>query len=165
MPEYVAGKQFQVLTRALKAESLDLAEGHAGQAGLTVNYNKIGGHLAGTVADTSHWEGLGLYFAQYAEPIVVRRTDAPAASLVAGQSVQLGDCSFLLEAVGDTVWDGTVSCMSGQRWPLHGQKLGLYAVAATAPGVSYVVRVQRGSGVALGDVDFHRFNAVSERPR
>lgn len=153
--DYLTGREARVLTRALRAGSIEVTTATQGGVGLRVNTPRVGGVIASETERSMAWQGTRLFFADYPERVLVRRADARDRTLAVGQHVDLGTCGFTLRAVQAGGWEGDVSCQGGRTGSLRAP-LGNFATWNSAPGVSYSARV-RHAGVAQGVVDLFQF--------
>jgi hypothetical protein len=157
--DYLRGREATVLTRALRAGSIEITKSSAGGVGLRVNTARVGGSIGSETERTTTWQGTRLFFADYPERVVVRRAEARERTVAVGQHVDLLACGFTLRAVQPEGWEGDVSCQGGRTGALRAN-LGNFATWSSAPGVSYSARV-RTAGVARGVVDLFQFTVTS----
>ena len=142
-----SGRSERVITKALKAHKVRIEEGldERTEVQLEIRSRTLG--PSEKTKTTALWEGVDLYFAEYAQRVRVTMRVAPKCVLTHGSSetCDLGPCGLRLEVVEAGTWDGVLSCQSGASHRFEKRPLGDWSAALLGRGVSY--------GVRLSDVD------------
>lgn len=159
----------KVLTRAIKAGTIEVAAEQAVAANLAIDAASIGGTSVGTSSASGHkLQGTSLFFADFPEcfSVVYQKRDCAGSAVGPGNVCDLDACSFNIAALdtGSAAWKGKLSCEGGAAIDLGGA-LGEWGKAQkTAPGVAYNVRVLKGSGLGTVNIDLRRWVTRSESP-
>jgi hypothetical protein len=159
----------KVLTRAIKAGSIEVKADQAITAGLQLDVASIGGvSTSGSTSSGKKLQGTSLFFADFPECLSVTYTkkDCADAPVGPGHVCDLESCSFTVAALdtGSGAWEGRLSCEGGGP-PSFTGKLGEWGQAQkTAPGVAYNVRVLAGARLGTVSVDLRRWVTRSEAP-
>lgn len=159
----------KVLTRAIKAATIDVAAEEAGAVTVAVGAPSTGGASLGAASSSGRkLQGTSLFFADYPEcfSVAYDKRDCADAAVGPGNACDLGACSFNVAALdtGGGAWTGRLSCEGGASRDIGGA-LGAWGEAQkTAPGVSYNVRVLNGARLGTVSVDLRRWVTRSESP-
>jgi hypothetical protein len=159
----------KVLTRAIKAGTIEVAAEQAIAATLSVGGSSLGGASMNASSGSGRkLQGTSLFFADFPEcfSVVYQKRDCIGSAVGPGNVCDLDACSFNIAAL-DTIgaaWKGKLSCEGGAAIDLGGT-LGEWGQAQkTAPGVAYNVRVLGGAGLGTVNIDLRRWVTRSESP-
>ena len=159
----------KVLTRAIKAGTIELSTEQAMTSALEVDVAVIGGASTSASSSSSRkLQGASLFFADFAEcfSVAYQKKDCSGSPVGAGRVCDLDACSFTVAALdtGSSAWTGKLSCEGGAGMDLGGT-LGEWGRAQkTAPGVVYNVRVLKGASLGTVNIDLRRWVTRSEAP-
>lgn len=158
--EYLRGKDERVITRALRAQSIEIRKASETGIGLELDA-KVEATIGSQTQSSASYSGAKLFVAHYLERLRVRRREArDRVATPNGPPIDLGTCGFTLTAIQSAGWEGRIDCQGGSRavkGPING-----FDNWNSGSGVTYAVRVRR-DGVARGRVDF--FEVVVESRR
>ncbi|APR88491.1 hypothetical protein A7982_13840 [Minicystis rosea] len=159
----------RVLTRAIKAGTIEVAADQATTAGLQIDAGSIGGASVEAARTSGRkLQGTSLFFADFPEcfSVFYQKKECANSPVGPGNVCDLEACSFNIAAL-DTVraaWKGKLSCEGGAAIDLEGT-LGEWGKAQkTAPGVTYNVRVLKGAALGTVSIDLRRWVTRSESP-
>lgn len=159
----------KVLTRAIKAKTIEVTADQATAAALQIDVTAIGG--ASTNASTASGRklsGASLFFTDYPECLSVAYQKKECANVPVGpgRGCDLDTCSLQVTALGaaNAGWAGKLSCEGGSASDLEGTMATWGKARKTAPGVVYNARVLPGTGVGTVTVDLRRWVTRSEPP-
>ncbi|MFS8065712.1 MAG: hypothetical protein ACMG6S_04990 [Byssovorax sp.] len=159
----------KVLTRAIKAGTIELSTEQAISSALEVDVAVIGGASTSASSSSSRkLQGASLFFADFAEcfSVAYQKKDCKGSPVGPGRVCDLDACSFTVAALdtGGAAWTGKLSCEGGAGIDLGGT-LGEWGKAQkTAPGVAYNVRVLEGASLGTVNIDLRRWVTRSEAP-
>jgi len=138
-----AGRRERIVTKALRAAQVRLEEGVDESAAVSLEVRKRSLGPTKKTQSAVLWEGVDLYFAEFAQAVRVTMRTGPQCELAHGASktCDLGPCGVRLEVVEEGTWDGVLSCQSGERHRFEKHPLGDWAAASMGGGVSYGVRI------------------------
>jgi hypothetical protein len=159
----------KVLTRAIKAGTIEVEAEQVIAAALAVDASSIGGASANASSSSGRkLQGTSLFFADFPEcfSVVYQKKDCAGSAVGPGNVCDLDACSFNIAALdtGGAAWKGKLSCEGGAAIDLGGT-LGEWGKAQkTAPGVAYNVRVLKGTGLGTVNIDLRRWVTRSESP-
>ncbi|WP_437994985.1 hypothetical protein WMF26_26660 [Sorangium sp. So ce185] len=159
----------RVLTRAIKAGTLEVAAEEAVAATLAIDASSLGGtSVSASSTSGRRLQGTSLFFADYPEcfSVVYQKRDCAGAAVGPGNVCDLDACSFNVAALdtAGAAWRGKLSCEGGASIDLGGT-LGAWGKAQrTAPGVTYNVRVLKGAFLGTVNIDLRRWVTRSESP-
>lgn len=159
----------RVLTRAIKAGTIEVAADQATTAALQIDVGSIGGASASAASTSGRkLQGASLFFADFPEcfSVFYQKKDCAGSPVGPGNVCDLEACSFNIAALdtGSAAWKGKLSCEGGAAVDLGGT-LGEWGKAQkTAPGVAYNVRVLKGAALGTVNIDLRRWVTRSESP-
>ena len=159
----------KVLTRAIKAGTIELSTEQAISSALEVDVAVIGGASTSASSSSSRkLQGASLFFADFAEcfSVAYQKKDCGSSPVGPGRVCDLDACSFTVAALDTSTssWTGKLSCEGGTGGDLGGT-LGEWGKAQkTAPGVAYNVRVLKGASLGTVNIDLRRWVTRSEAP-
>ncbi|XXY49180.1 hypothetical protein WME91_55145 [Sorangium sp. So ce269] len=159
----------KVLTRAIRAGTIEVAAEQSTTAALSIDAAALGGaSVSASSSSGRKLQGASLFFADYPEcfSVVHDRKDCAGSAVGPGHACDLDACSFNVAALdtGGASWAGKLSCEGGAALDLGGA-LGAWGEAQkTAPGVAYNVRVLPGAWLGTVNIDLRRWVTRSESP-
>lgn len=159
----------RVLTRSIRAGTIEVTADQAITTALQINVASIGGASANASSASGRAiQGTSLFFADFPECFSVgyQKKDCAGWAVGSGNVCDLDACSFTIAALdtGAAAWKGKLSCEGGSAVELSGT-LGAWGKAQrTAPGVAYNVRVLKGAALGTVNIDLRRWVTRSEPP-
>lgn len=159
--ESVESKTYPVITKAIKAGSIEISGADELVASAKVEVAKIGGaEVAHTTGGERRWDGAELFFADYPEclRVKVQKVKCENRAVGPGNTCDLGTCSFQVETKNGAAWTGSLSCQGGETTAFS-DTLGRYSKAKNvADGVSYNMKVVQGTGTGSVTIELRRWS-------
>jgi hypothetical protein len=162
------GAFVKVITRAIKAGSIDVKADSALTSKVSVDLQQAAGVGAITSSDNTDsrtWNGVNLFIADYGECFKVTHQTQTCSNkpIGAGSSCDVASCGFQVKTYDakTTSVVGALSCQGDAKPSELTVPLGSWAGEKTAPGVSYSVKVTNGQGLNSLNIELHIWNVLS----
>lgn len=154
-------ESFSVVTQALSAGRITLAQEDGVELELKLDTKVVGGTVDVDTQQRDAWVGANLYFADLLQRFKVTRL-RESARLGVGGTVDIGSCGFTLLQVDRQSWKGRASCQNIPDTAQLGGGVGDFGHARFSGGIAITVRITN-PGLSEGDVEAFRFEVEPVR--